>query len=75
MLQLMLVVLNATKLANDFTQHIVLARTYRWQVTGDQVVYREYVRHLDVQRRFGSSIQIVELVNVELCLRRWDIDY
>lgn len=39
MLQLMLIVLNATKLANDFTQHIVLARTYRWQVTGDQVVY------------------------------------
>lgn len=39
MLQLMLVVLNATKLANDFTQDIVMARTYCWQVTGDQVVY------------------------------------
>ncbi len=48
MLQLMFVILNATKLADDLTQDIILARTYCWKVTGNQMVYRENVRQLNV---------------------------
>lgn len=48
MLELMLIVLNATKLPDNFSQDIILVRAYGWHVAGNEVMYREDVRHLDV---------------------------
>ncbi|KAL8954442.1 MAG: hypothetical protein Q9193_007244, partial [Seirophora villosa] len=75
MLEFMLVVLDAAQLPDHFTQHIILTRAYARHITGHKVMDGEDVRHFDVQRWLGASIQVVELVDVELSLGRGNIDY
>ena len=38
-------------------------------------MYREDICHLDIECRFGTCIEIVELVDIELCLGIRDRDY
>lgn len=48
MFKFMLVVLDASKLLDHFSQYIILVRTYALHVTGYKAVYREDVGHFDV---------------------------
>lgn len=66
--QFVLVVLRASKLAYYLTQRIVLRRTEGWEIIDDEVVDGEHICELDVQCWLGSSEEVVELVNLEVCL-------
>ena len=74
-LQLVLIVLYAAKLANNLSQHIFLARADDRYVSRNQMMDREDIRHLDIQRRLCTSIEVIELVDVELSLGGGNIDH
>ena len=73
--QLALIALCTSQLMDDLLQGIVSARTYCGRLNGDQMMDGEYVCHLNVQRRFGASIEVIELINVELRLSVGYIQY
>lgn len=70
-----LVTLGATKLANDFSQDVVLRWAKDGQVVCYEVVNGEDIGHLDVQGWFGACEEIVILINVELAFRIADVDH
>lgn len=72
--QLVLVVLCASKLTYYLAQRIVLGRAEGWEVVDDEVVDGEHICKLDVQCWFGSREEVVELVNLEVCLGVANVD-
>lgn len=75
MQQLVLVVLCASELANDFAQRIVLRGAQTWQVVDDEVVDGEHIGKLDVQCRLLAGEEVVELINLELSLSVAYVDH
>ena len=64
----MLVGFGTAELSNNVSKCIILGGTKVRDVGGNNVVDGEDVCHFDVQCRFGLGVEVVELVNVELCL-------
>lgn len=75
MQQFILVVFCATELTDNLAKWVVLRRAEVWKVVNDEVVDGKNVGELDVECRFGSCKEVVELVNLELGLSRADIDH
>ena len=73
--KLILVVFDTSELANDFAQDVVLAWADVWYICGNEVMYGEYVCHLDVKSRFSTCVEVVELIDIELCLGIRDRNY
>lgn len=72
--QFILVVLCASKLAHYLTQRVVLGRAKGWEVIDDEVVDGEHICKLDVQCWFGSREEVIELVDLEVCLGVTNVD-
>ena len=75
MLEFVLVVLNATELADHFSQDIVLTGANALHVTGHKVMYGENIGHFYIQCGFGPCVQIIEFIDVELSFGRRNINY
>lgn len=70
-----LVVLRAAQLSDNFSKHVILAGADRRNILRDKMVNGEDVRQLHVQGWLRPSIEVVVLINVELCFRITNINY
>lgn len=73
--ELVLIVLGTSELPDNVSQDIVLAGAYVLGVSHDEMMYREDVGHLDIQRWLRFGVKVVKLVNIELRFGVWNIKY
>lgn len=73
--KLILVVFDTSELADYFAQDVVLAWADAWYICGNEVMYGEDVCHLDVEGRFSTCVEVIKLIDIEVCLGIRDPDY
>lgn len=62
----MFVGLDIAQLSNNIFEEVIPVRAEEVDIGCNKLVNREDVGHLDIQRRFGLGIKVVEFINVEI---------